>query len=293
MNSLFVNSVFVNSFLRVIRVRWDFNSLFCLLLGFLLPVVPEAAVVLLCVCGGLAYFFSANRQLRTLEVASLLFAIVQAWLVVRAGQPFFMALVTGFVIFLLALSSRVPFRRASLFWGGSIGLFFVLCVAVWDAFGFRPTQPDRWLIQPELVAAEFGEVSRFRPVDPQNAWFVADFGLQGSGEVEYVLELKSDRPLNISVSLIPASGGASNMSRLDKICTVSTTWEKCSIRMDLKKRTPLIAAIGGYGTWKAQGPVLALRSKEFRILGAAPLLERALTFSRVTGGFFNENVRVC
>jgi O-Antigen ligase len=273
----------------MIRVRWGFDSVFFLLIGFLLPVVPEAAVVLLCVCGGLTYFFAASRQLRTLEVAALLFAFSQAWLAQRAGQPMFLVLVTFVVICLLALTARVVLPQKHFFCGVLIGLFVVLCLSGWDAFGFKPTPPDRWLIQPELVQAELGGISSFTPKDVGNTWFLANFGLQGSGEIEYVLEMKANQPIELSISLIVSSVDPKTSSRVDKICKVEKKWGKCSIRISLQKRVALLAAIGGYGTWNSQGPTVYLRESKLKNLSPVSIVERLQTFSRVSANYFNEN----
>jgi hypothetical protein len=258
-------------------------------IGFLLPVVPEAAVALLCIRGALALLIGSSRRLRALEFAALLFAVTQAWLAFRAGQSVFLAFIPFVVIVLLALSTRVELPRIPFFWGAFIGLIAVLGLAAWDGLGLKSTPPDRWVIQPELVRANLGEISRFAPMHVQNSWFVADLGLQGSGRIEYELEIKASKPFTLSISLIRMADGRSAILRTDKTCEVTIDWKKCSVRMNIEQRGRALMALGGYETWKRNGSVLFLRDKQLRVIDQIPPLDRLKTPSRVQGSYFNEN----
>jgi hypothetical protein len=258
--------------------------------GFSIGIFPQAGVATLVPAGLISVMRQPRIHDRTLErliVAVALVRAVQSW---RAnGQPWTGLLeVTLMWLLYRGLVALIAQRRA-LGTGALFGLAIAMVVTLVQAWSLMPFNL-RWLEHPEVAHVEqIGQVSRYTPVQADNAWVYMASTIQGPGRVLFEFDLRAERPIKLGTFLNEYRLPGGPMQRLLEPCEVSTDWQTCRLEVSLPNRAVLNLGVGGNLTWKVGDPALEFRTARVRVTQAPALLERLRTPNRTSGWSFNEN----
>jgi O-Antigen ligase len=275
--------------MRSIR-RLGLSRVWSVVSGLALGVFPQAGVAALVPAGLVSVVRQPqiyDRMVEGLIIAVALVRAVQSW---RAnGQPWTGLLEVALMWLLYRGLVALGTQRRVFGIGAALGLAVAMIAALVQAWSLAPFSLD-WLEHPEVARLErIGAVSRYEPVQVDNAWVYLDSTIQGPGRVAFEFDLRAERPITVGTFINEYRLPGGPMQRLLEPCQVSTDWRTCRLEVSLPNRAVLNLGIGGNFTWKAGDPVLEFRAAHVRVTQAPTLLERLKTPNRTSGWSFNEN----
>jgi O-Antigen ligase len=259
------------------------------ILGLIFAIFPEFSI-------GAFVFFGVIQSLvkKKYKIAvnlhpfiSIIFlTLVQFIYDLRVNQIPFLGLMQGIFIVLLYRSSIWIAKKHKVLL--SFGLLFgLIMVSVWAAISIWFLEPVKWRTEPGLaVETQLKEYKRFEAVATGNAWVLQLLGMQGSGQVRYSAQFRSDRPIRLIISLLHEK---LKDNRVDMPCNIQTQWTTCQIVATLPARAPMVFGFGGYGLWKRGSPDIEVRNEHLDIIEPPALVERISNASRAKLWAFNEN----
>ena len=171
----------------------------------------------------------------------------------------------------------------------SLSLVLVIIVAFYQIWSAPKILTNDWILNAEGILARVERIQdfqRFTPINPRTAYIVKTLEYQGSGEIEYHLELRSSKMFEINFVLIHPSipGG-----RFDKHCLIKLEWSTCSIHAKLRNRQLTVVGLGGFDTWKGGDAAIEVRNEGLEVIVPPGIDERLASLPRISGWSFNPN----
>lgn len=271
--------------------RFDIWRLGALIVAFGLGAFPQLGIAL-CVAYGLAavvYQRIAWRR-RTWWWAMVAYALLRVPWQMRGGGAgaWYGLLEVAFAVGVLfgAAALRTQFSKR-LAIAAALGALVAVTAAALPVWSFAtPTQS--WYAPSSLVdfTSDRG-VDTLTPLNEGNAWVHRDLGSQGSGEIDYRFELRSERPTEVTVWF--QRPDLADDLRPQTCVADNTRWRVCSVSAKLTQRMTTVFVIGAWETWKSSSGPLQFRNAEIRILQQPTWTERLFHSNRAVGWSFNEN----
>jgi O-antigen ligase len=261
------------------------------LLGIALATWSPLGLGLLAVAG-VVHGLRSRLPRGGLELAFLVFTLSRIWTAWRMAEPLWLGAAQGVLAWLLFRGAQQLLEsgrqsRNSLALGTTLGLMVTVgaaCHQVWT-----PPAPTDWILDAEgpLVKLErSGHIDRLIPTNPRTAYVVKALHQQGSGEIEFSLEIRTDQTFEINYALIHAGLPS---GRIDQRCPVRPEWTTCLIRTRLPNRQPALVSLGGFDTWKGGSPSIEVKNAHLKVIRSPGILERLHDLPRTSGWVFNPN----
>jgi hypothetical protein len=250
-------------------------------LGFTVAVFPEVTIGAFGVIGLLILLRERSLPKPTLF---LIVPFLLGWLplVVHGINNWLNLLLGVFAVGLLTVFNKLAPWHSWLTRGIFVGLLVMFVVFSMQTFGFLPNQT--WSVDPSMVKEEIlSSSTKFVAVEPNNAWILHLIDFQGSGKIEYQIDLKTSTQKQVNIFL------AHPKIRKDVLCDLKTEWTTCKIEIEMPDREFTYFGIGGFSTWKVGDPPLEMRNPRVIIIQPPTLTERFSSFSRSAGFAFNFN----
>jgi O-Antigen ligase len=258
------------------------------LIGFTFGVFPWLSVGLMVAFGVTTLFTRPRREMfdLMLEFGLVLLTFQRVFVSWRSSGQIWYGIFEGLIMWFLFRGARAGrfiekkrFMRAA--W---IGLLVMVGLTVSSAVqSFVAPRP--WYGPSEVQVLQKFDSVRVAPTKDREAFAVRYLDIQGPGYVEYAIELRSERAINIRVALNHSGRVGQAMSSR---CALGTEWRSCLITMQLPDPGDLQFVIGGEGTWTSTGPWIEARNGKFS--GGQGLLSlQWRTLPRIAGFTLNPN----
>jgi O-Antigen ligase len=259
------------------------------LIGLGLGVFPELSVGLMVAVGATTLLERPRRESFDYYLEVGLFGLtiermLASW---RTSGQVWSGFLEGLIMWLvyrgagsLNLLQRSWFMRA--LW---IGLVWSVGMTVFSALQvFRA--PRAWNGFNIVHVLPAVDTVRLVPPGDRETYSARYLDIQGPGRVDYEIELRSERPINIRIAL--NHSGTTPRAESGR-CQLSSVWRICRIAMQLPDPGDLQFVIGGEHTWKADGPWIEARDGRFSGgRGLTSLQWR--TLPRFSGSTLNPNL---
>ena len=260
--------------------------IFAILISISLPIIPELAVILLCTLGIIFCLQkqSVNSYSKVLLFIFFVFKILDSLTMPQNALRNIGEFFVGFFIYFGLDYFKSMFTKVASFIVSSLVLSVLLAFSqVWFV---SKTLTYDWMLnwQGEMAKMEiFLGYKKYIPTNIQSSYIWQSLDYQGSGEVEFEMELRSDKVFEINLALLHPSLAK---GRSDKRCLVEKEWSKCVIRVDLKYQQQTVLALGGFNTWIAP---IDIRNEKLNVIIAPKTAERLSLLPRISGFTFNSN----
>lgn len=272
------------------REIWQLTLLFGS--GMVFALRPEFGIIAIFIVFALDYSHEKSKRFPVFRVNQLFFfAGLLAFLRIFLGlqnSSLIQGIVEGIGVFVMLILG-LYFRKQDykiFAYGLIIGIITLIGIVVLPRLNSFFDQILYWQDDStNAVRIQDAEVSKFRAVRKDISWVINNFSVRGAGVVEYQFEIRAAKAFRIGIFFIHAglTGG-----RYDQFCEVGIEWRRCSLKVNLEKRSLATVGVGG-STWTLDSPILEIKNPRI-IDGVQPNLIDVLTDpTRVKGFAFNEN----
>jgi O-Antigen ligase len=267
------------------RLIWFENCLVAVT-GFSLGVYPEVSVALASICGVLGAWRFVKKWYSVGNLLIIAFALLRFLYFVSSQRLNLFNMIEILIILVLPRAAWILTSKHRMIFG--YATIFGLLITVGFAFSqaWNPNL-DTWRINKARINEEItGKLHKFSANHMINAWIMQSLGVQGPGKVEYLLNVRTQRPTQVTLMLIHEYDV---QKRETSVCKTTRNWSKCKIQSVLPSTGQLSVVISLTKGWKKGDLDIELNSPKFETEHSVFLLDRLRFMPRQMGFSFNEN----